>query len=111
MIATCASDGYVNQLFISVSVDWESNIDNTKNVLACKYSTNDKVGLYCDDGNMYLLKSDGTNDEDEPKTNIKDVDFRPGSERYLYGVHTDKKVYQFDTNSDSIGAYFNPNKD
>lgn len=79
-MATCASDGKVNQRVLSTrGYDFKSTIDTSKDVISCKYSSNNKIGLSCTDGEMYLLKSDGTVDEKEPKNLVKDVDFRPGS--------------------------------
>lgn len=112
-LATCGSDGKVNQrVFSTGNFDFKTPIDTSKDVISCKYSSNNKIGLSCTDGQMYLLKWDGTIDEKEPKNLVKDVDFRPGSERYLYGGCTcDKVLYEYDTNADNINNFINPNKD
>lgn len=63
-MVTCASDGKVNQRVISTGgYDFKTTIDASKDVISCKYSSNNRIGLSCTDGEMYLLKSDGTEDE------------------------------------------------
>lgn len=49
---TCGSDGYVNQRILTnsgtSSNDWKGLIVSGKDVLTCKYSTNNRVGCFCD---------------------------------------------------------------
>ena len=97
---TCGTDGYVNQRTISPlnsTLDWRTVIDNTKSVLTCKYSTTGKIGIGCTDGKMYTLRSNGVIDKNQGKV-IKDVDYSPNQDRYLYGACNDNKVWQMDTN-------------
>lgn len=107
---TCGSDGHVNQRILgngTSSNDWKGVVVNGKDVLTCKYSSDDRVGCFCDK-QMYLLKADGTIDEHQAKDVVRDVDFRPGGHKYLYGGCTcDHHLKEFDTNADKITDYFN----
>lgn len=110
---TCASDGKVNQRVLSDgSYDFKKSIDTSNNVITCKYSSSDRVGMATDTGRMIVLKSDYSIDANQSKNLVKDVDFKSGSS-WLYGGCTcDKSVWQLDTGSSgSFNNYFNPNKD
>lgn len=93
-MVTCGSNGYVNQRVLSSgSYDFKVAIDTTKNVISCKYASNDKIGLSCDNGRMLILKTSGSMDANQSKNLVKDVDFKQGTS-FLYGGCTcDKAVW------------------
>lgn len=112
---TCGSDGYVNQRILTnsgtSSNDWKGLIVSGKDVLTCKYSTNNRVGCFCDK-QMYLLNTDGTIDQHKAKDVIRDLDFRPGGHKYIYGGCTcDNHLKEYDTNANGITDYFNTKDD
>lgn len=105
-IVTCGDDGNVIQRNISAGTTEIRLLTAGKNALSCKYSRSNKIGVTCDDGNFYLLKSDLTNDRVRSKNYGKDLDFRAGTDRYFYsGCTCDSKIYQYDTQN-NIDPYY-----
>lgn len=48
-LITCAKDGHINQYNLVTDINqWKSPLDIGKDVLACKFADNDKIGAYCD---------------------------------------------------------------
>lgn len=94
-LVTCGSDGNVIQRNISTAtIDWTRLLTANKNAYSCKFSSTNRVGVTCDDGDFYILKSDGTNNRTAAKNYGLDLDFRAGDDRYYYsGCTCDDKVY------------------
>lgn len=95
-LVTCGKDGNVIQRNITTGTkDWTRLLTANKNAYSCKYAITNKVGTTCDDGNFYMLKSDGTNRNTAGGKNFgKDLVFRSGIDQYYYsGCTCDNKIY------------------
>jgi hypothetical protein len=61
---------------------------------------------------MHLLKSNGWAWKIKSLNKANDVDFRPGTDRYLYGGCTcDKKIYEYDTQNNNMNTLIDTTKD